>query len=98
MAHEGLFEQASCLFYHLIKNHPCTEGNKRVAVILTMTFLEMNGWIIDDPPGELFAKAVDVAESDPTDRAVKIAEMTNWLYLHRSLAGMVHSKPANGGS
>src|SRR3989344_1979069 len=41
-AHSSLTEQASILFYSLIKNHPFKNGNKRIAVIALLVFLTLN--------------------------------------------------------
>jgi death-on-curing protein len=39
-----LLAQAAALYYGLAKNHGFTDGNKRVAVVATDAFLQLNGW------------------------------------------------------
>lgn len=36
--------QAGSLYYGLAKNHGFTDGNKRIAVMATDAFLQLNGW------------------------------------------------------
>ena len=42
-AYSGLLEQAAVLMERLARNHPLPDGNKRVALALTILFLERNG-------------------------------------------------------
>lgn len=41
-AYEGLLDQAAVLIERLVRNHPLPDGNKRVALALTILFLERN--------------------------------------------------------
>ena len=63
-----LTEQASILFYSLIKNHPFKNGNKRIAVTTILVFLRLNRKWIEIPPHLLYKLAVIVAESSPPTR------------------------------
>ncbi|WP_303674836.1 type II toxin-antitoxin system death-on-curing family toxin [Vampirovibrio chlorellavorus] len=45
--YEGLIEEAAALMESLANNHPFIDGNKRVALFMTDTFLRMNGQYID---------------------------------------------------
>ena len=36
--HKSLFDKASAYLYHLVKNHPFVDGNKRVGFACTETF------------------------------------------------------------
>lgn len=38
-----LFELAASYAFGLVKNHPFIDGNKRVAFVVAVTFLELNG-------------------------------------------------------
>ena len=42
-AYSGLLEQGAVLMERLARNHPLPDGNKRVALALTILFLERNG-------------------------------------------------------
>jgi death on curing protein len=40
--HPTLFDKAAAYLYHVTKNHPFIDGNKRTAAALALVFLEMN--------------------------------------------------------
>ncbi len=41
--HTDLFEMAAAYLFHIIKNHPFVDGNKRTGVAAALVFLEING-------------------------------------------------------
>lgn len=41
--HTTIYEQAAAYLYHLAKNHPFLDGNKRTAFAVMDTFLRVNG-------------------------------------------------------
>lgn len=45
--HAHPFEMAAAYAYHLARNHPFIDGNKRVALWCCGAFLRMNGWSLD---------------------------------------------------
>jgi death-on-curing protein len=61
-----LSQKAAILFYLMIKNHPFTNGNKRIAVISLLTFLYLNKKWLKVAKEELYRVAVLMAES-PAD-------------------------------
>lgn len=48
--HPTLFDKAAAYLFHLAKNHPFLDGNKRTAAAAAVTFLSVNGY---DLPAEL---------------------------------------------
>ncbi len=38
----SIYEKAAAYLYHLARNHPFVDGNKRTAHLATLTFLEIN--------------------------------------------------------
>ena len=44
LLHQTIHEQAAAYLFHLVKNHPFVDGNKRVAFFATDVFLRLNGW------------------------------------------------------
>ena len=40
--HPAFFDKAAAYLYHVARNHPFIDGNKRTAAALALTFLEMN--------------------------------------------------------
>ena len=41
--HPSLPEQAAAYLFHLVKNHPFIDGNKRVGLACSLAFLRLNG-------------------------------------------------------
>lgn len=81
----SLDEKAAHLLYFIIKDHPFSDGNKRVGSFLFIAFLKLNG-ILYRPNGEkkindntLVALALLIAESDPKDKELMVALTTNLL-------------------
>jgi len=60
--HPTIYEQAAAYLYHLTKNHAFIDGNKRVALAATITFLRMNGYRLGLPKKEAEALVLEVAE------------------------------------
>src|SRR5262245_34604577 len=56
-AHEYPFEIAAAYAFHLAKNHPFVDGNKRAALMCCGSFLRMNGWDLVST-GEAAADAI----------------------------------------
>ena len=42
--HSTIYQQAAAYLYHLAKNHPFVDGNKRTAFAAMDTFLRLNGY------------------------------------------------------
>ncbi len=40
--HEDIFEMAAAYLFHIVKNHPFVDGNKRVGAVASLVFLAMN--------------------------------------------------------
>ncbi len=59
--HDDLFEMASAYIYHLCQNHPFVDGNKRVALVAGLVFLDFNGINLDDPDEILYPMMMKVA-------------------------------------
>lgn len=78
-------EQAAHLLYFIIKNHPFTDGNKRIGAFLFVWFLEKNkhrfkksGEVkIND--NALVALALLVAQSNPADKEIMIKLIINLI-------------------
>lgn len=77
--------KAAHLLYLIIKDHPFSDGNKRIGSFLFVYFLDRNNYLygakgekkIND--NALTALALLVAESDPKEKDVMIALITNLL-------------------
>lgn len=83
-AYPTVESKAAHLLYFMIKNHPFSDGNKRIGSYLFVDFLARNGRLLRD--GEpvindvgLAALALLVAESDPKSKEVMIRLIENML-------------------
>lgn len=80
-----LEERAAHLLYFIIKDHPFTDGNKRIASLLFIYYLDKNDrlykasgeMMIND--NALVALALLIAESDPKSKDLMIALIRNLL-------------------
>jgi death-on-curing protein len=60
--HADLFEMAAAYLFHIVKNHPFVDGNKRVGAVAALVFLEMNGIRISVADEALVNTVLAVAE------------------------------------
>lgn len=83
--YKSIEEQAAHLLYFVIKNHPFTDGNKRIGAFLFVWFLEKNkhrfkksGELkIND--NALVALALLIAQSNPDDKEIMIKLVINLI-------------------
>ena len=61
LLHADLAAMAAAYLYHLSGNHPFLDGNKRVAVIAALVFLEENGVPLSAEPAALEQVVMRVA-------------------------------------
>lgn len=59
--HGTIFEMAAAYGFHICKNHPFYDGNKRTALIAMYTFLYVNGYKLKADRKSLYAIVVDLA-------------------------------------
>ena len=77
-------EKAANLLYFVTKNHSFTDGNKRIAAMLFLYFLDKNdmlfteeGKIIED--NTLVAITIMIAESKPEEKEAMVNLVMNFL-------------------
>jgi death on curing protein len=61
LLHQGLPAMAAAYLFHLCKNRPFLDGNKRVAVVAAEIFLNLNGMRLDAGNEELKHLCLGVA-------------------------------------
>ncbi|KAB2835194.1 MAG: virulence protein RhuM/Fic/DOC family protein, partial [Caedimonadaceae bacterium] len=80
LLYHSVYERAAHLFYFTIKDHPFTDGNKRIASFLLLLYLTAYGITPDDLTNEaLVALALLVAQSQPSDKDVIVKLILNLL-------------------
>lgn len=62
--HKTLFEMAAAYLYHLVKNHPFLDGNKRIGLACAHTFLQINGLTLSAPGEEVYELVLRVAAGE----------------------------------
>jgi death-on-curing protein len=59
--HKDIYDMAAAYAFHICRNHPFFDGNKRTALAAALVFLEMNGISISDAEGEFYKATMDIA-------------------------------------
>jgi death on curing protein len=62
--HEDIFAMAAAYSFHLIKNHPFIDGNKRTGILAALIFLRRNGIIMVVNFDSLYYLAIKIASSE----------------------------------
>ncbi len=62
--HIDIFEMAAAYVYHLCKNHPFVDGNKRTALACGLVFLEINRITITDEARKLYEAVISIASGE----------------------------------
>ena len=79
-----LQEKAAHLLYFVIKDHPFTDGNKRIGVLLFLVFLERNSTgqrqiLLRMTDSTLVALALLIAESNPKEKTMLIRLIQHFI-------------------
>lgn len=67
--HADIFEMAGAYVFHIVKNHPFTDGNKRTGIVAGLVFLDINGIELDIEEMALYEFVISIAQGD-LDKAV----------------------------
>jgi len=62
--HGDIFEMAAGYLFHLVKNHPFVDGNKRVGAVAALVFLYLNGFDFHAPEDDLAEMVLAVARGE----------------------------------
>lgn len=60
--HEDIFMMAAAYLFHIVKNHPFVDGNKRAGLATTILFLNLNGLKLTADKDELTDLVLAVAQ------------------------------------
>ena len=60
--HEDLFAMAAAYAFHIAENQAFVDGNKRTGVLAAVVFLELNGYVVEEPPSRFYESMIAIAE------------------------------------
>jgi death-on-curing protein len=63
-AYPDVPSKAAALLHSIARTHPLVDGNKRLAWLSTVVFLDINGWAVKLDDDEAFDLVMDVAAND----------------------------------
>ena len=69
-----IFDLAAVYGTGIVRNHPFIDGNKRVALMVVYTFLEMNGYRLEAPEVEAVGIMLALAAGEVDEKA-----LSGWL-------------------
>jgi len=78
--HGTFFEKAAAYLFHIARNHPFVDGNKRTALMCALVFLGLNGQRLEADPEALY-ELVDGVATGSVDKA-EVA-----VFLRRNACG-----------
>lgn len=76
-AEPDIFQLAASYAFGLARNHPFIDGNKRTALVVSLTFLDLNGWEIVSTKEDVYLTFLHLADGSLSE--TKLAE---WLRSH----------------
>jgi death-on-curing protein len=75
--HTDVYEMAAAYLFHIVKNHPFVDGNKRVGAVAALVFLILNGYNLDAPEDDLAEIVLSVARGE-TDKTEVFLFIRRW--------------------
>lgn len=79
LLYKTIEERAAHLLYFLIKDHPFSDGNKRIGCLLFLLYLKLQNTIIKLNDNGIVTLALLIAESDPKQKDLMIRLIVNLL-------------------
>lgn len=61
--HKTIPSMAAAYAYHICQNHPFVDANKRVALAVSLVFLDINGYMLDCAEEKVYKTIMKVAKS-----------------------------------
>jgi death-on-curing protein len=72
-----IFRLAASYAFGIARNHAFVDGNKRTALVVSLTFLDRNGWDIVASKEEVYFTFLHLADGSLTEE-----ELTAWFTKH----------------
>jgi death on curing protein len=78
-----IFRLAASYAFGIARNHAFIDGNKRTALVVSITFLDRNGWDIVAPKEEVYFTFLHLAEGKLSEE-----ELAAWFRTHAVSLGI----------
>lgn len=75
--HTDVYEMAAAYLFHLVKNHPFMDGNKRVGAVAALVFLLLNGYDFVASEDDFAEMVLSVARGE-IDKAEVAVFIRHW--------------------
>ena len=72
-----IFRLAASYAFGIARNHSFVDGNKRTALVVSMTFLDLNGWDIIALKEDVYVTFLHLAEGSLSEE-----ELSAWFATH----------------
>ena len=72
-----IFRLAASYAFGIARNHAFMDGNKRTALVVSITFLDRNGWDIVAPKDEVYFTFLHLAEGSLSEE-----QLAEWFRKH----------------
>jgi death-on-curing protein len=72
-----IFRLTASYAFGIARNHAFVDGNKRTALVVSLTFLDRNGWDIVAPKEDVYFTFLHLADGSLTED-----ELTAWFTRH----------------
>jgi death-on-curing protein len=72
-----IFRLAASYAFGIARNHAFVDGNKRTALVVSLTFLTRNGWDVVAPKEDVYFTFLHLADGSLTED-----ELTAWFTQH----------------
>lgn len=70
--HADIFEMAAGYLFHIVKNHPFADGNKRVGAVAELVFLDLNGFDLHASEDDFAEMVLAVARGEMSKSQVAV--------------------------
>ena len=72
-----IFRLTTSYAFGIARNHAFVDGNKRTALVVSLTFLSLNGWKVDTTKEDLYLTFLHLADGSLSEE-----ELAKWFTKH----------------
>jgi death-on-curing protein len=70
LIHADAIAMAAAYLFHIVRNHPFADGNKRAGLLAALVFLDLNGYAVPDEAPQLYQLTLGVADGSLSKEVV----------------------------